>query len=148
MEKMTVGGTRSYYLQSHSNSLQGHMNCLSSYLGIKLSSSCWNTTRYLQSGYLVTLQTNYDKLEFFSPSCALQWCCTNRYATMWANWRRSLYSYSTDQPPTVTQLCTVANSRKAFVATGCCKNVVAFWQKMLYRQVLTCVLILLMNIFP
>ena len=47
------------------------------------------------------------------PCSELLWPCLGHknhlvLPTVVANWRRSLYSYSTEQLPTVTQLCTVA----------------------------------------
>ena len=49
--------------QSQSNSLQGHMKCFSSYLGIEQSSSGRKATGHSKNGCQVTSQTNYGELE-------------------------------------------------------------------------------------
>ena len=117
----TVGGTRCYLWlkQSQSNSLQGHTKRFCSYLGIEQSGSGWKATGHSKNRYPVTLKTNYGELENFFQKHFV-WPCSDVVqidktlvygilcATTWANWRRSLYSYSTEQPPTVTRLCTVA----------------------------------------
>ena len=57
----------------------------------------------------------YSELWAKTPRVALQWvalalCHELQLVppTVVVNWRRSLYSYTTEQPPTVTLLCTVA----------------------------------------
>ena len=114
----TVGGTSCYLWleQSQSNSLQGHTKRFCSYLGTELSGSGWKATEYSKNRYRETSKTNYGELENFSFKNASCGPCSNVVqidktlvygilcATMRANWRRNLYSYSTEQPPTVTRL--------------------------------------------
>ena len=55
----------------------------------------------------------YEEKRFVWPCNELLWLCLSHKQhlvppTVVVNWRRSLCSYSIEQPPTVTQLCTVA----------------------------------------
>ena len=113
----TVGGTRCYlrFKESQSNSMQGQTKHFCSYIETEQSGSGWKATGYSRNGYKLTSQTNHGKL---FQKCFV-WPCTNVVqiektlvygilcATKQANWRTSLYSYFTEQPPTFTGLCTV-----------------------------------------
>ena len=115
----TVGGTRCYlwFKESQNNSLQGHTKRFCSYVETEHSSSGWKTTGYSQNGYKLREQTMANWKISISKMLhvALHQCRTNRENTgIWhsvcneaGKLSRSLYLYFTQQPPTVTWLCTV-----------------------------------------
>ena len=61
---------------------------------------------------LCSILMRYEQKRFAWSCSELLWFCLNHNwhlvpPTVVINWRRSLYSYSVKQPPTVTRLCTI-----------------------------------------
>ena len=91
----------------------------------------------------------YEEKHFMWPCSELLWLCLSHELhqdphTVLANWHKKFYLYSIQQPPTVTQLCNCSKvsvhvmpnySRMLSVASGYCKNQVAFLEKMLYAVI-------------
>ena len=109
-------------IKCHSGRSRAHLAVSTERVSSQTNESClckssWPFTMGLygsQYDYVIRVSL----ITSFQPTCV--WPCSDvvqigkmlvygiMCATTRANWRRSLYSYSTEHPPTVTRLCTVA----------------------------------------